>query len=119
MSFGKKVKSLSHVWLFAAPWIVAHQASKSMGFARQEYWNGLPFPSPEDLPYPGIEPGAPILQADSLPSEPPGNPNEFWSTPVFRDQGEKVEPAKKTEKVANEVEWEPEDYPVDQVKKAF
>ena len=44
-----------------------------MGFSRQEYWSGLPFPSPGDLPDPGIEPGYPILQADSLPSEPPGN----------------------------------------------
>ena len=44
-----------------------------MGFSRQEYWNGLPFPSPRDLPYPGIEPGYPTLCADALPSEPPGN----------------------------------------------
>ena len=44
----------------------------SMGFSRQEYWSGLPFPSPGDLPDPGIEPGAPALQADSLLSEPPG-----------------------------------------------
>ena len=73
----------------------------------------------EDLPYPGIKPGSPILQADSLPPEPSGNPDEFWSTPVFRDQEEKVEPAKNTEKVANEVGREPEDYSVDQVKKAF
>jgi len=45
-----------------------------MGFSRQGYWNGLPFPSPEDLPHPGIEPGSPSLQADALPSEPPGKP---------------------------------------------
>ena len=44
-----------------------------MGFSREEYWSGLPFPSPGDLPHPGIEPGSPALQADSLPSEPPGN----------------------------------------------
>ena len=44
-----------------------------MGFSRQEYWSGLPFPSPEDLPDPGIEPRSPTLQADALPSEPPGN----------------------------------------------
>ena len=43
-----------------------------LGFSRQEYWRGLPFPSPEDLPNPGIEPGTPTLQADALPSEPPG-----------------------------------------------
>ena len=67
-----KVKSLSHVRLFATPWTVAYQASTSMGFSRQEYWNGLPFPSPEDLPDPGIEPGSPALEADALTSEPSG-----------------------------------------------
>ena len=66
------VKSLSPVQLFAIPWTVAHQAPLSMEFFRQEYWNGLPFPSPGDLPDPGIEPGSPALQADTLPSEPPG-----------------------------------------------
>ena len=48
--------------------------STCMGFSRQEYWSGLPFPSPGDLPDPGIKPGSPVLQADSLPSEPPGKP---------------------------------------------
>ena len=67
-----KVKSLSRVRLFATPWTVAYQASPSMGFSRQEYWSGLPFPSPGDLPDPGIEPGSPALQADALTSEPPG-----------------------------------------------
>ena len=67
-----KVKSLSHVRLFATLWTVAHQAPLSMGFSRQEYWSGLPFPSPGDLPNPGIKPGSPTLQADALPSEPPG-----------------------------------------------
>ena len=67
-----KVKSLSRVRLFANLWTVAHQAPLSLGFSRQEYWSGLPFPSPGDLPNPGIEPGSPALQADSLPSEPPG-----------------------------------------------
>ena len=67
-----KVKLLSHFRLFATPWTVAYQASLSMGFSRQEYWNGLPFPSLGDLPDPGIEPRSPTLQADSLPSEPPG-----------------------------------------------
>ena len=51
-----------------------HQAALSMGFSRQEYWSGLPFPPPVDLPDPGIEPGSPTLQADSLPSELPGKP---------------------------------------------
>ena len=62
-----KVKSLSCVQLFAIPWTVAHQAPLSMGFSRQEYWTGLPFPSPGDLPDPGIEPRSPALQADAYP----------------------------------------------------
>jgi len=56
---------------------IAYHAPPSMGFSRQEYWSGLPFPSPGDLPDPGIKPGSPELQADSLPSEPPGNPSIF------------------------------------------
>ena len=67
-----KVKSLSRVRLFATPWTVAYQASQSIGFSRQEYWSGLPLPSPGDLPDRGIEPWSPALQADSLPSEPSG-----------------------------------------------
>ena len=55
-------------------WTTAHQASLSMGFSRQDYWKGLPFPSPGDLPNPGIEPGSPALQLNSLLSEPPGKP---------------------------------------------
>ena len=66
-----KVKSLSHVRLFVIPWTVVYQVSLSMGFSRQEYWSGLPFPSPVDLPDPGIEPRSPALQAVTLPSEPP------------------------------------------------
>ena len=69
-----KVKSLSRVQLFSTPWTVAYQAPLSMEFSRQEYWCRLPFPSPGDLPDPGIEHGSPTLQADSLPSEPPGKP---------------------------------------------
>ena len=68
------MKSLSCVQLFATPWIIAYQAPPSMGFSRQEYQNGLPFPSPGDLPDPGIESRSPALQADALPSEPPGKP---------------------------------------------
>ena len=56
------------------PRTVARQAPLSMGFSRQEYWSELPFPSPGDLPDPGIQPGSPELQADSLPPEPPGKP---------------------------------------------
>ena len=67
-----KVKSLSRVQLFATPWTTAHQAPLSMGFSRQEYWSGVPFPSPGDLPDPGIEPGSPAFQVDALTSEPPG-----------------------------------------------
>ena len=63
---------LSCVRLFVTPWTAAHQAPLSMEFSRQEYWSGLPFPSPEDLPNPGIEPRSPALLADSLLSEPPG-----------------------------------------------
>ena len=68
------MKSLSRVRLFATPWTVAYQAPPSMGFSRQECWSGLPLPSPGDPPDPGIEPGSPTLQADALPSEPPGKP---------------------------------------------
>ena len=60
--------------LTVTPWATARQAPLSMEFSRQEYWSGLPFPSPGDLPNPGIEHGSPALQADSLPSEPPGKP---------------------------------------------
>ena len=70
-----KMKSLSRVRLFATPWTVAYQAPPSMGFSRQQYWSGLPFPSPGDLPDPGIEPRCPTLQADTLTSEPPGKPH--------------------------------------------
>ena len=63
-----KVKSLSHVQLFVTPWIVAHQAPPSMRFSSQEYWSGLPCPSPGDLPNPGIKPRSLALQADSLSS---------------------------------------------------
>ena len=67
-----KVKLPSRVRLFATPWTVANQAPPSMEFSRQEYW--LAFPSPGDLPNPGIEPRSPTLQADALTSEPPGKP---------------------------------------------
>ena len=66
------MKLLSRVGLFATPWTAAYQAPPSMGFSRQEYWSGLPFPSPGDLLDPGVEPGSPSFQADALTSEPPG-----------------------------------------------
>ena len=70
-----EVKSLSRVQTLATPWTVAYQAPPSVGFSRQEYWSGLPFPSPGDLPDPGIEPRSPTLDADALTSESPGKPN--------------------------------------------
>ena len=59
------------------PWTVAYQAPPSVGFSRQEYWSGVPFPSPEDLSKPGIEPKSPTLQVDSLPAKLPGKPKSF------------------------------------------
>ena len=67
---------LSSVQLLVNIWIVACQAHLTMGFPRQEYWSGLPFPFPGDLPDPEIGPGFPALQADSLLSKPPGKPRE-------------------------------------------
>ena len=78
------MKSLSCVRLFATPWTVAHQAPPSMGFSRQEYWSGSPFPSPGDLPDPGIELRSPALQADVLPSEPPGRSDNQYNSNLFR-----------------------------------
>ena len=68
------MKSAGHIQLFAMPRTVAYQAPPSMGFSRLEYWSGLPFPSPEGLPDPGIEARSPALEADTLTSEPPGKP---------------------------------------------
>ena len=67
-----QVKLLSRVQLFVTPWTVAYQAPLSMEFSRQEYWSGLTFLSPGDIPDSGIEPESPTLQADVLPSESPG-----------------------------------------------
>ena len=71
--------------LCATPWTVARQALLSMGFSRQESWTGLPFPSPEDLPNPGIELGSPALQADSLLTELQGRPKVIQSCPTLCD----------------------------------
>ena len=75
-----EVKWLSRVRLFVTPWTVAYQAPLSVEFSRPEYWSGLPFPSLGNLPDPGIKPGSPALQADALPSEPPGKGlcSRFW-----------------------------------------
>ena len=67
-----RVLLLSRVQLFVTPWTVAYKALLFIGFSRQEYWSGLPFLSPGDLPNPGIKPRSPALQADVLPSKPPG-----------------------------------------------
>ena len=77
MASGPRMCVLSHfsrVQLFATLWTVVFQAPLSMGFSMQEYWSGLPLPTPGDLPNLGIEPASPALQADSLPTEPPGKP---------------------------------------------
>ena len=76
----KERKWLSHVQLFATPWTVAYQASLFMGFSRQEYWSGLPFTSPGDLPDQGIEPGSLALQANFLLCKPPGKPHFIFSS---------------------------------------
>ena len=68
------VKSLSRVRLFVTPWTVANQAPPSMGFSRQEYWTGLPFPTPGEPPNSGIEPTFPALAGGFFPTAPPGNP---------------------------------------------
>ena len=75
-----KVKSLSRVRLFVTPWTVVPQAPPFMEFSRQGYWSGVPFPSPGDVPDPGIEPGSPTLQADALLPE---LPNRIWINPWY------------------------------------
>ena len=83
-----RLNHFSCVWLFATLWIVAHQAPLFMGFSRQEYWSGLPSPSPGDLPNSGIRPGSPALQLDSLRAEQPGKPHNeivIWLLILFSD----------------------------------
>ena len=77
-----KVKSLSHVQLFVTPWTVAYHAPPSMGFSRQGYWSGLPFPSPGIFPTQGLNPGLPHWR-QTLPSEPPGKPRYYIYIYVF------------------------------------
>ena len=72
-----KVKSLSHIRLFVTTWTITYQAPLSMGFSSPGYWSGLPFPSPGDLPDPGVEPRSPTLQANALPLETPGRLNSL------------------------------------------
>ena len=73
------VQSCPHV----TPWTAAHQASLSLEFSRQENWSGLAFLSPGDFPNPRIEPSSPALQADSLPSEPPGKPFTLRKNSIY------------------------------------
>ena len=83
------------VQLFVTPGTIAPQAPLSVGFSRQEHWSGVPFPSPGDLPNPGIKPVSPALQADSLPSEPPGKPRFprcKWGWEVCRSRPSSWEP---------------------------
>ena len=70
-------QSLSHVQPFVTPWTVACQAPLSMGFSRQEFWSGLPFPTPGDLPDPGIEPTSPMLAGAFFTTGPPRKPISF------------------------------------------
>ena len=65
--------SFKSVQLFVTPWTVICLSSLPMEFSREEYWSGLPFPSPGDIPNPGVKPRSFAMQAESLPSEPPGN----------------------------------------------
>ena len=96
--------SVSHVQLFVTPWTTAHQAPLSTEFSRQEYWSGLPCPFLGYLPDPGIEPRSPTLQADCLPSEPPGQKVGsikisvwYWQCrKELRRRKEKVEPLNKS-----------------------
>ena len=81
-----EVKLLSRVRLFATPWTVANRAPPSMGFSRQEYWSGLPFPSPGELPDPGIEPKSPALQMDSLLLNHYRSPNRHLTKKIYRRQ---------------------------------
>ena len=95
-----EVKSLSCVRLFATLWSVAHQAPLSMGFSRQEYWSGLPFPSPGNLSNPGIESRSPTLWADALTSELPGKLKLFHLSLLLKDQGVGVSRKESSRKIS-------------------
>ena len=79
----KWMTSLSHIQFFATPWTVAYKAPPTRLFSRQEYWSGLPFPSPGDLPNPGVESRSLALQAEALPSELPGKPPSPYTVIMF------------------------------------
>ena len=73
---------LSHVQLLVALWTVARQAPRPVGFSKQEYWSGLPFPPPGDLPNPGIKAASPALAGRFFTAEPPGKPVEITSLSI-------------------------------------
>ena len=87
---------LSPVRLFATPWTAAYQAPPPMGFSRQESWSGLPFPSPGIFPTQESNPGFPTLQADALPSEPPGKPLQVVKDSQNKKQSQKKDHIKVT-----------------------
>ena len=76
-------KPFVYIYIFTTPWTAAYQAPPFMGFSRQEYWSGLPFPSPGELLDPGIKPRSPTLQADALTSAPPGKPSIICTIHIF------------------------------------
>ena len=112
-----KCSLLSLVWLFATPSTVAHQALLSIGFFRQEYWSGLPFPFLGYHPNPGIKPTSPALQTDSLPFEPPRSPIRPKSSPFPNTSREcflliffslcRKEATKSTESFVEQRDWIP------------
>ena len=80
----------SRVRICVTPWTIAHQAPLSMGFSRQEYWSELPFPSQGDLLDPGVERKSPVLQVDSLLSEPSGKPDITIRTPKIKNTSDSM-----------------------------
>ena len=85
--YSEHESEVTQLCLFVTPWTVAHQATLSMEFSRQEYWSGLPCPPPGDLQEPGIEPRSPTLKADSSPSEPGSQKEHLPSQPYSGKEG--------------------------------
>ena len=90
------MRVLSCVLLFVTPWTVARQAPLLMGFSRQEYWSGLPFPSPGDLPNPGIKPVSPALAGKFFTTEPPEKPKEVYVSFINQHVNIDLQPQKST-----------------------
>ena len=93
---------LSCIRLFATPWTVALQALLSMGFPQQEYWSGLPFPPPGDIPNPGIEPASPALAGGFFTTEPPGKPDGRWGKEMGKTERREKRRTRKVEKTENQ-----------------